>query len=398
MRHPAARWVVLVLAVAAAAGLGYRAAFLEEQGDAARRSLLAATGDAQALKDALSDARRAMAAMASPGQPAVSWSRQVNAAIDVARTRLVSLAAVPGAAALASSTERLDRLVEAAGRLHESAVDGRSLTASDIAFGEALPHVDAIDRQVAEVVAQLHADADRSFAAARRQQALAVAGALGVLALAALILAPAPRPRVEDPPAPAVDAQPLAARDLSLDLRRTTDFPATADAPGPSVPSLDLSPLAAVCGELARLSDGAALASVLERVAPAIGAKGIVVWLADADSHALQPAAAWGYDPRLVARFPSVSVGDDNPTAHAFSNAVPATVFGRSGQPAAVAAPIVGPKGAVGVLSVELTSSGAPAPVLVAAAGIVAAQLSTLLDPVTQGETPAIDAPQAQKS
>lgn len=386
MRHPGARWVVFVVAVAAAAGLGYRAAQLDQQDAASHRSLRAATADAQGLQAALSDARRAMAAMASPGQPAVSWSRQVNTAIEVARTRLTSLATVPAAAALAASSEQLDQLVEAARRLHESAVGGRSLMASDIAFGEALPQLDAIDTQVATVVTQMNAEAERVSAAARQQQGLALAGALGVLALAALVLTPAPQARVEAAPLPVAEPEPLGARDLSLDLGRGSSTIAPAEAR--TVSTLDLSPLAAVCGELARLSDGAALASVLERVAPAIGAKGIIVWLADTDRAALHPAAAWGYDPRLVARFPAVAVSDDNPTAHAFSNAAAATVPGRSGQPAAVAAPIVNAKGAVGVLSVELTSSGAPAPALVAAAGIVAAQLATLLEPLPPAAEP----------
>ncbi len=395
MRHPVARWVVLVLAAAVAVGLGYRANQLEQQGAASRRDLVASTTEAQALQSALSDARRGVAAMVSAGQPAVSWSRQTNAAIDLVRTRLASLAALPAGAALSSSRERLDRLVEAKGRLHDAAVGGRSLIASDIAFGEALPHLDAIVTQVADVVAVMNADAERAATAARQQQALAVAGALGVLALAALILTPiSPRP-VDEAPAPAVEPERLATHDLPLDLDRSSGAAVMADASSTSPASLDLSPLAAVCGELARLSDGAALASVLERVAPAIGAKGIVVWLADADHNHLQPAAAWGYDPRLVARFPAVSVGDDNPTAHAFSSATLDTVPGRAGQPAAVTAPIVGSKGAVGVLSVELTSSGAPTAETAAAAGIIAAQLATLFEPQPKRDTPATDVPQA---
>ncbi len=401
MRHPAARWVLFVLAVAGAAGLAYRAVVLEQQALAERRTLQMASIDARALQNALSEARRAMAAMASPGQSAASWSRQVNAAIDVVRARLASLAATPGGAALSGSSERIDRLVEVEERLHESAAGGRSLMASDIAFGEALPHVDAVDKQVADLIAQRSAETDRVTFALRQQQALVGAGALGVLALAALILTPVPRVRGAALPVPAAapdpDPEPRAARDLSLDLVRPTSAAAGTEAVRTAA-GLDLMPLAAVCTELARLSDGAALASVLERVAPAIGAKGIVVWLADAERAALQPAAAWGYDERLVARFPAVAVSDDNPTAHAFSQVAPAIVPGRGGQPAAVAAPIVGSKGAVGVLSVELLSSGAPSSAFVAAAGIVAAQLATLLEPPAHrdapvGDEPIIDAP-----
>ena len=403
MRHPGARWALLVLAIAVAAGLGYRAATLEQHGLDARRGLVSATSDARAVQAALSDARRALAAMASPGQPAVSWSRQVGVAIEAARARLTSLGAAPGGVNLTAGIARLDRLVETEGRLREYAVGGRSLQASDVAFGEALPHLDAIDVQVADALAHLNTNAEQQMAAARQQQALAVAGALGSLALAALMLTPTPRARLVETVAPPVAED--AAADLTLDLGRVTP-PLTVAAPGPathdtasSTPYVNLSKVAAVCGDLARLSDGASLAAVLERLAPAIGAKGIVVWLADADRQALLVAASWGYDPRIVERFPAVPVSDDNPTARAFASGVVSVAPGRAGQPAAIATPIVGASGATGVLSLELTSSSPP-PDVVAVAGIVAAQLATLLEPVpaaTPAVTPNADAPKVQQ-
>jgi hypothetical protein len=389
MRHPAARWLVLVVAVAVAAGLGYRAALLEQHGIDARRGLIAAATEARALQGALSDARRALAAMASPGQPAVSWSRQVATAIAAARTRVARLVAVPGGAGLAAATERLDRLLDTEARLRDFAVGGRSMMASDVAFGEALPYLDAVDVLVADALAQMNASAERDLAALRNQQMLALAGALGTLALAALVLAPAPRPHTDEAVAMPAAAEPATA-DLALDLGRATPLAALPGDPTHALaPGLDLAPVAAVCGELARLADGAALPAVLERVAPAIGAKGIVVWLAGADRRALQVAASCGYDPRLVERFPAVPVTDDNPTARAFASGAPSVAPGRSGQPAAVAAPIVGSKGPVGVLSLELLTSGAPAAEVVAVAGIVAAQLATLLEPLPRGESPA---------
>lgn len=397
MRHPVGRWLLLVLAMSGAAGLAYHAATLEQQGIDARRGLATATGGARALQATLSGARRALAAMASPGQPAMSWSRQVSAAIEAARAQLTSIGALPGGLNLSASLERLDRLTETEGRLRDYAVGGRSLQASDVAFGEALPHLDAIDVQVADALAQLSANAEQSLAATRQQQAVALAGALGTLAMAALVLTPAPRTRAVEAVAP--PAAEDAAAELTLDLGPASPRAATvATAPARfTPPPFDLAPVAAVCGELARLSDGAALTSVLERMAPAIGAKGIVVWLADADRHALRVAASWGYDPRLVERFPAVPVGDDNPTARAFSTKAAVTAAGRSGLPAAVAAPIVGSSGATGVLSVELTASGTPAPDVVAVAGIVAAQLATLLEPLPPVAAPATDVPSAQQ-
>ena len=395
MRHLAARWFVLVVAVAGAAGLGYRATLLEQRALDARRGLAAATIDVRTLQSALATTRRATAALVSPGQPAVSWSRQAASALDTVRARLASLGGVPGGAGLAASSERLDRLVEVEGRLREYAVGGRALMASDVAFGEALPHIDAIDEQVAGALAQMDRSAEQNLAATRDQQTMALAGAFGTLALAALILTPLARARA-DHAGPVASADPTADHG-SLDLGRIAPAAAAVeDTPRPVARGLDLSPVAAVCGELARLSDGATLASVLERVAPALGARGLVVWLADADRRALQAAASWGYDARLVERFPSVPVTDDNPTARAYATGAPCIAPGRAGQSAAVAAPIVGSHGAAGVLSVELTASGGVSADVVAVAAIVAAQLATLLEPLPRSKTPATDAPHAQ--
>ena len=405
MRHPAARWSVLVVAIAAAAALCYRATMLERHALDLRRIVLASTSEARSLHSALSDARRALAAMASPGQAAMSWSRQANAAIQAARERLAALAGTPGSTALSASAERLDRLTEAEGRLREYAVGGRTLMASDVAFGEALPHIDALDGQVADALGQINAAADRDMAVARDQQVLFLAGALGALGLAALLLTPYPRVKVvpavispaaaTDPHDVALDLHPVAPRPIL----RTDPAPGPAarlDPPAVAASRLDLPPVAAVCSELARLSNGAALASILERVGPAIGAKGVVVWLADAERTTLHAVASWGYDPRVVERFPSVPVADDNPTSRAFASSAPAVPHGRATQAASAALPIVGPAGAAGVLSVELTARGEASADAVAAAGIVAAQLATLLEPLPRVEPSASGTVSAQ--
>ena len=78
VRRRTHRYTVMLL-IAVAAGLVYRAATLEQRSIDRRRALVAATSDARALRSALADARRALSAMAAPGQAAVSWSRQATA-------------------------------------------------------------------------------------------------------------------------------------------------------------------------------------------------------------------------------------------------------------------------------------------------------------------------------
>jgi len=404
MRHPAARWSVLAVAVVAAAGACYWAAQLERHALERRRTLALATADARGLQAALADTRRAVSAMASPGQAAVSWSRQATASIDAARQRLSALMATEGGAALRPHAERLDKLADAEARLRENAVGGRTLMASDVAFGEALPHVDALDHQVAETLGTIGDAAERDLAATRDRQILALAGALGVLGVAAVLLTPAPRQRDTDAGDSVVETPDPGADGVTPDVAAPLAAmppPTPAPMPVPAAPRVDLSPLAAACGALARLADGETLPAVLDTVRPALGARGVAVWLADGDRQ-LQVVASSGYDARVVERFPVVRAGDDNPTARAFARTAPMATPARAGQPAAVAVPITGSRGTSGVLSIEMQGTREAGTDVVAAAGIIAAQLSALLEPLpavdaaVAGDAPAGDTPLAR--
>jgi hypothetical protein len=383
MRLPAARWTVLAVAIVAAAGCCYWAATLERSALDQRRALATSTADARAVQGALSDARRALAAMAAPGQAAVSWSRQATASIETARGKLTALSTADGGAPLRAQAERLDKLVDAEARLHEYAVGGRALMASDVAFGEALPHVDAVDQQVGEALAAMIAKADTAIAATRDRQILAFSGALGALGIAAVLLTPLPRRRDEV----AVDDAPADDVPSTSELALHT---ASAAAPMPlSVPEarviekarVDLTPLAAACESLARISDGAKLPGVLDAVRPTLGARGLAVWLADGPGETLSIAASSGYDPRIVERFPVLSTTDDTPTSQAYAKVAPVRTPPRTTQPAAVAVPIVGARGTTGVLSFEMANGRDASTEVVAAATIVAAQLASLLEP-----------------
>jgi GAF domain len=164
-----------------------------------------------------------------------------------------------------------------------------------------------------------------------------------------------------------------------------------------ALPRVELTPLAAACDALARLADGDKLPGVLDTVRPALGARGIAVWLASADQTSLQVVASSGYDRRIVERFPVVAVTDDNPTAQAFARVRPVTLAATAGQPAAIAVPIAGARGATGVLSLEMLGMREAGADVLAAAGIVASQLATLLEPLPKaGADPAADLPPAR--
>lgn len=393
MRRPALRWTVLAVAVVVAAGCGYWAAMLERRALDERRSLDTAAGDARALQNALSDARRAIAAMAAPGQAAVSWSRQASASIELARGKLTALSSSESGAQLRSLMERLDRLSEAQTRLHEAAVGGRAMAASDVAFGEALPHVDAIDQRVGDAVAAMIATAEGTIATTRDRQILAVAGALGAIGIAAVLLTPLPRARTEDAVADDDDAAPGA--DLALQPAQVAP-PAPTPVPEARViekAKVELTPLAAACEALARVSDGARLPGVLDAVRPTLGARGLAVWLVDGSGETLQVVASSGYDPRMVERFPALRVADDTPTSQAYTRSAPVRTPPRVTQPAAVAVPIAGARGTSGVLSFEMANGRDASSDVVAAATIVAAQLATLLEPAQPADAQVAEPP-----
>ncbi len=384
MSHRWGRWALVVVAVAVAAAAGTWALGLERQLQTVRQTLNLAATHAGNARTALGDVRRGLAAMASPGQAAVGWSRRAVAGIDDTRAEITALATAAGhREAPRPSLDVLERLGESERRLRDHAVGGKPLMAADVAFGEALPHVDELERQITETLAAATTTADREVATLRDRQVAALAGALATLLLAALVLTPLPAGRAADA---APDAAPAAATEPMADLPLGPPLAAAAVPVGAVAPpsAVDLPALAAVCADLAAVADARALPATLERAAAAIGARGLIVWLADADRRQLRVAAAAGYDARLLERLGAVDVAADNPTARAFSTGALVTADARRGQAAAVAVPLAGPAGIGGVLAAEfIATDPAEQAASSAAARVVAAQLAMLVAPAT---------------
>jgi hypothetical protein len=251
------------------------------------------------------------------------------------------------------------------------------LLASDVVFGEALPLLEGIDGRVAEAIGQEASAVNAGVAALRDSQAAAVAGALAALLVAVLLLAPVPRPSADTTAGALSDAGPEAQEAAALTAIQSEPLPP----PPPAEPAgFDVPSLAAACTQLSAMVDGSQLSVALERVAHALGASGVIVWLADAKGESLEVVAFHGYDPRLIEWLGAIRADDDNPTSRAFRTARAVVAPLRPGQPAATAVPIAGAKGVVGVLAAELGVRGAgDLAGRTAAAAIVAAQLATLL-------------------
>jgi hypothetical protein len=134
--------------------------------------------------------------------------------------------------------------------------------------------------------------------------------------------------------------------------------------------------------DIARLLDGRDLPALLTRAAAAIGAKGLVLWVVDDARATLQPSLTHGYSDRMVQRLGTLAVGADNVTSVACrtlqTQVVPASTRDGSG---ALAVPLIGTSGCVGVLAAEVSGDAADGSTL-PLARVIAAQLAAVITPV----------------
>jgi hypothetical protein len=280
-----------------------------------------------------------------------------------------------------------------------------------VVFIEARDLLDAVRVQVARARGQLAQTAEARTNATRRDELTLAAAAAGIAALALLVLVPPPR---SDAAAPALAGAAPSSTSGAREPEEYARVVSTAKAVPAAAPIRTAPPLpvarpasaarpaarpadtaaaqagrwpdaAALCSDIARVSDSAQIGAVLGRAAGLLKASGIVLWMASDARDKLTPAVTTGYDDRLVARLGSISRDDVNLTARAFSESAAKTSKGNKGSAAALAVPLVTQNGAVGVFSAEFRDTVDVDPQQLAIATIVAAQLSLLLANAADG-------------
>lgn len=140
--------------------------------------------------------------------------------------------------------------------------------------------------------------------------------------------------------------------------------------------------VAEICADLSALADIGALSGTLARASDTLGAKGLIVWVTSNDGNALSPVSTHGFDARIVDRIGSIDRASANLTAEALRDNAPRVSAATATAGAAIAVPMCGPTGPVGVLSAELHAGKAADEASVAIASIFAAQLATLTAPL----------------
>lgn len=382
MRSRAARVTVVLALVAMASAAAYQATVRARAlADGAAR--IAAVNDAAARAElALAELTAAERGYVAPGQGLDFWAGRVDGALAAARD---AMGALPSAAGALS---RLDDFAVMDRRARDYVRGGHRSMASDLIFADGYEIAAAARAELASA-----ASSERAALAAPAQRDgrifAASLGALGAVAIvAALLLLRAPKPPepaavsiASEPPALARPIAVNAADDsigaaLDASLEGLTDSapvgpaPAAA-APSPAAPAVDLPSAADICVDLARLLDARDLQNVLTRMSDALGARGLIVWMADAQQASLSPALTHGYPPALVTRLGVLSVEEDNATARAWRSKAPQVVEG------ALAVPLLTAEGCTGVLAAELAGGRERDGDVQSLARIMAAQLAS---------------------
>ena len=409
MRSRVVRATLTLLSVAAVGAAGYFYWNALVRLNAASASAASFQDARAAATRATFDLRSAQQAYVAASQNESYWFQKAAASADALRTTFAVLerttASTESHTALLDAAAALKEFEQRDQRIRGYASSGQKLLAADIIFSDGIDLtariLDALDRAAA--AAARDAEAARNEAA--RQQMAACGGAAAVAIFAMLLLMPLREPSGSEIGEIPATTAPAPRRSLDLDLRPAvkpdrTEVAASRGESGAartsaSSRSVPLGELARVCTDLARLSDSTALPAILDRAAAVLDASGIVLWVADGDRKELSPIAAHGYPSAVLSRLGTIRVDAENATAAAFRTALVQTVRGAGTSSGAIAAPLVSPAGCLGVMAAEVRHGGEKEPARLAAAGIVAAQLATIVGPPAAAETPNLQAPTA---
>ncbi|MCC7186869.1 MAG: hypothetical protein IT185_11545 [Acidobacteria bacterium] len=333
-----------------------------------------------ALETALAEVRAGQAGYVAAGQGPDFWMTRVDevaAQIDEVLAERQRIAHPDAAAPLTAAQTQLAALRKSDQRARNYVGNDQRLMASDVIFVESLEIIGRVSSEVA-TARDAEIQANRQEATTIRQYQAGLAGGTMIFLLG-LVLFAGRRRQVDEPqaavvlnPAPSTVAVPSEPK-----VERATDPARRSLGVGGKVAEA-----ADVCVDIARLLDGRDLPALLSRAATAIGAKGLVLWVIDDARETLQPSLSHGYSDRMVQRLGTLPVAADNVTSVACrtlqAQVVPASTPGGSG---ALAVPLVGSSGCVGVLAAEVTGDAGDGSTL-PLARLVAAQLSAVITPI----------------
>ncbi|HTI41855.1 MAG TPA: hypothetical protein VL693_08515 [Vicinamibacterales bacterium] len=371
MQRHTTRFIVVVLLIAAGAIGGFFVFTSHQRAlaiDAASRDVAARADQMIATAGEIAAAQRAYVA---PGQPNQPWLERCATLLqqfgqDAAAIRAL-LTSSEAIGTLADIDKQFKAVVVVDDKARQDLQEEQTLLAADLIFSEGQDTVAAMMTALRNVKSSEERTAGAQRAVLEQQQIAALGGIAVLWALGLVLLA----------------------RSGSRSGSGTTEsgsvnFSRLAPDPGSRIsdpvaapPMVDLAAAADVCGALARATDTASLHAALTHAAAVLDARGIIVWMGAGEE--LFPALSVGYDERVVERLGPIPRNASNATADAWRGARLRTVPGDVMAHGAIAAPVHGVSGCVGVFAAEVRHGREADPGTQAVAAMVAAQLAGLV-------------------
>jgi len=333
-----------------------------------RAALTNVEHDIASMTAALGDWRAAEASYVATGQGPALWvQRATDRSSEIEATLVRLQSATTSADARVqydAATSALGDLNGVDGRAREFATSDRRFEASDLVFGDAVGPTQRLSTAFAAALDAEERSSDARIAGTRWRRLGANALALAALVAAAILWF-------------------RRAAAAATAAAEAGEAAATALADGVVTPAraatINLVDAADLCVDLGRVLDGEDVPALFERLAPVLGARGLVLWTADAGGGQLRPSLTLGYSERVIERLGTLPVDSDNVTSLAFRSMRSQAVNGAApAAPGAIAVPLVTATGCVGVLAAEVSRTR-PDHETIAVARMIAAQFAALM-------------------
>jgi hypothetical protein len=411
-----------ILLLLAAFGAALAGSFVIYNAERSREAAAqaAAVFDAQtrAALDEIGRLRGAQQAYVAQGQGTPYWMREAAEALARVDRGIAELAQIASSDATRSAVQAagasLEQFRTLDARARRFVDNGQPLVASDVIFTDSLAAITAASSQLKTAADSQRSEQGAEASAMATQMLFAAAGAGAVLLLAVMLLVPVPEPDVDvltamraltetgQAKGPAAVPVPVARPKLEpvgdadssarLIARTPVEPPAPPPPrPEPPRPSISLNEASRICAELARVTSAADIPDLLARAARVIGARGVIVWVVDDQGASLYPLFTHGYPQAVLLRLGTLNADANNATAAAWRTGDLTVVESTNEGPGAIVAPVVTSQGCVGVLAAELAAGGENRDDVRAMSVIFAAQLATVVMPVTASESGLVD-------